>query len=52
MDDLRFLTSFAIEIRYPGIFASSQDAERCWQSAVRVCALFRERLGLESAPES
>ena len=50
MDDLRFLTSFAVEIRYPGIFASRQDAERCWQSALQVRVLFREQLGLESVP--
>jgi HEPN domain-containing protein len=51
VDDLRFLTSFAVEIRYPGIFASRQDAERCWQSAARARALLREHLGLESASE-
>jgi HEPN domain-containing protein len=50
MDELRFLTSFAIEIRYPGTFAASQDAERCWQSALRARALLREQLSLESAP--
>jgi HEPN domain-containing protein len=50
MDDLRFLTSFAVEIRYPGISASRQDAEHCWQSASRARALFREHLGLESGP--
>ena len=27
MDGLRFLTSFAVEIRYPGTFAEPQDAE-------------------------
>jgi HEPN domain-containing protein len=51
MDDLRFLTSFAVEIRYPGTFASRQDAERCWQSAAQARALLREHLGLESTPE-
>ena len=50
MDGLRFLTSFAVEIRYPGIFAARQDAERCWQSALQVRVLFREQLGLESVP--
>ena len=49
LDDLRFLTSFAVEIRYPGIFAARHDAERCWQSASRARALLREHLGLESA---
>jgi len=52
LDDLRFLTSFAVEIRYPGISASRQDAEHCWQSASRARALFREHLGLESVPEA
>ena len=52
LDDLRYLTSFAVEIRYPGIFASEQDAERCWQSASQARALFREHLGLESALEA
>src|SRR5262245_47018027 len=41
LDDLRFLTSFAVEIRYPGISASRQDAEHCWQSASRARALCR-----------
>jgi HEPN domain-containing protein len=48
MDDLRFLTSFAVEIRYPGTFASRQDSEHCWQSASRTRTLFRQHLGLES----
>jgi HEPN domain-containing protein len=52
LDELRFLTSFAVEIRYPGTFASRQDAERCWQSASRVRVLLRKHLGLESAPET
>lgn len=52
LDDLRYLTSFAVEIRYPGISASRQDAEHCWQDASRARALFREHLGLESALEA
>jgi hypothetical protein len=51
LDELRFLTSFAVEIRYPGTFASRQDAERCWQSALRVRVLLRKHLGMDSAPE-
>ena len=35
MDELRLLTSFAVEIRYPGTSAERQDAENCWQTAVR-----------------
>jgi HEPN domain-containing protein len=35
MDELRLLTSFAVEIRYPGTSAERQDAESCWQTAVR-----------------
>ena len=50
LDELRFLTSFAVEVRYPGITAARDDAERCWQSASRARALLREHLGLESAP--
>src|SRR4029453_4329347 len=33
MDELRLLTSFAVEIRYPGTSAERQDAEHCWQTA-------------------
>jgi HEPN domain-containing protein len=47
MDALRFLTSFAVEIRYPGTFAEPQDAEGCWQTALRVRALIRHHLGME-----
>lgn len=47
MDELRFLTSFAVEIRYPGTFAEAQDAEDCWQMAVRARELIRNHLGIE-----
>jgi HEPN domain-containing protein len=47
MDELRFLTSFAVEIRYPGTFAEAQDAEACWQTAVRARELIRHHLGIE-----
>jgi HEPN domain-containing protein len=29
MDDLRFLTSFAVEVRYPGMSPTREDANRC-----------------------
>ena len=48
MDALRFLTSFAVEIRYPGTFAERQDAEDCWQTSVQARALIRRRLGHEA----
>jgi HEPN domain-containing protein len=46
LDGLRFLTSFAVEIRYPGTFAQRQDAERCWQAALQARNLIREKLGV------
>ena len=49
MDSLRWLTSFAVEIRYPGTFAQRQDAERCWQAAVQVRDLIRRSLGIGPA---
>jgi HEPN domain-containing protein len=47
MDELRFLTSYAVEIRYPGTFAEPQDAETCWQTAVRARDLMRHHLEIE-----
>lgn len=44
LDGLRFLTSFAVEIRYPGTFAQRRDAERCWQAALQARNLIREKL--------
>ena len=46
MDGLRFLTSFAVEVRYPGTSARRQDAEKCWQVAVQTRSFIREQLGL------
>ena len=46
MDGLRFLTSFAVEIRYPGVTAQRRDAIRCWEPVVEVRKLIRERLGI------
>ncbi len=47
MDDLRFLTSFAVEIRYPGILASEVDAEYCLHLALRGRNVLRRQFGLE-----
>jgi len=44
LDGLRFLTSFAVEIRYPGAFAQREDAERCWRAALQVRDLVRGTL--------
>ncbi|HUT75851.1 MAG TPA: HEPN domain-containing protein [Armatimonadota bacterium] len=49
MDDLRLLTSFAVEIRYPGVFAQRQDAERCWRAAVRARDVIRRGFGIGPA---
>jgi HEPN domain-containing protein len=46
MDGLRFLTSFAVEIRYPGTSAARRDAERCWQAALQARDLIRGKQGL------
>ncbi len=46
LERLRFLTSFAVEIRYPGTTAQREDAEQCWEAAQQVRALVRSRLGL------
>jgi len=47
MDGLRFLTSFAVEIRYPGTSAEREDAEKCWQAAQQIRSLLRSCLGVE-----
>ena len=46
MDGLRFLTSYAVEIRYPGLFAHREDAQKCWQACLEARDLIRVRLGL------
>jgi HEPN domain-containing protein len=46
MDDLRFLISFAVEIRYPGILASEVDAEHCLHIALRGRDILRRQFGL------
>jgi len=49
MDSLRLLTSFAVEIRYPGTLAQPQDAERCWHAGTQVRDLIRRSLGIGPA---
>lgn len=44
-DDLSFLTSFAVEIRYPGASADRLEAQRCWQASLKVRDLIRGKLG-------
>ncbi len=36
LDDLRFLTSFAVEVRYPGFAAEERDTEECRNIATRL----------------
>ncbi|MGZ8842938.1 MAG: HEPN domain-containing protein [Pyrinomonadaceae bacterium] len=48
IDDLRFLTSFAVEIRYPGITAEMEDAEKCWQIVLRLRELVRSEMKIEA----
>ncbi|HID30502.1 MAG TPA: HEPN domain-containing protein [Desulfobacterales bacterium] len=47
IDGLRFLTSFAVEIRYPGIFASKADADCCLHTALRGRDILRRQFRLE-----
>lgn len=44
--DLRYLTSFAVEVRYPGLSARQTDARQCENIASRVRRLVRASLGL------
>jgi HEPN domain-containing protein len=46
LHDLRFVTSFAVEIRYPGTTALVADASRCLVVAGDVRSLVRSKLGL------
>jgi HEPN domain-containing protein len=46
IEGLRFLTSFAIEIRYPGVFAQREDAQKCWQVGLEARNLLRAGLRL------
>ena len=44
LNPLRFLTSSAVEIRYPGASASCSDAEQCLDAAMRTRHLIRSKL--------
>lgn len=46
MRDLRLLTSYAVEVRYPGMSASRADADQCWRIADQTRYLIRGRMGL------
>lgn len=50
--DVRFLTSFAVEIRYPGVTAEKQDAEKCFQIALRVRQLIRTAFNADTEENS
>ncbi len=41
------LTDMAVEVRYPGAFADSEDAEEAVNAAKRIRAFIRNSLGLE-----
>lgn len=45
-EQLQWLTSFAVEVRYPGSRARKQDAERCFLIAKSLRTLLRGQLGL------
>lgn len=45
-EQLQWLTSFAVEVRYPGSHARKKDAERCFQIARSLRTLMRRRLSL------
>jgi HEPN domain-containing protein len=49
-DGLRFLTSHAVEIRYPGASAQKEGAEKCWQVGLEARRLVRAKLDLEMTP--
>jgi HEPN domain-containing protein len=45
-DALLWLTTFAVEVRYPGVNAGKADAEHCVQIAAALRDSIRGRLGL------
>lgn len=47
-DQLLFLTVFAVEIRYPGVQATPEDAERCLDAAQGARVVCRDLLGLKT----
>ncbi len=44
IEDAIYLTSFAVEIRYPGTFATRADAQVCWRAARAIRKLLRKNL--------
>ena len=46
MHALRYLTAFAVEVRYPGVSAARSDAEQSAQAAHDIRTLVRNKLGL------
>lgn len=45
MDGLAFLTSSAVEVRYPGMFARRDDAQKCLDASQDVRNLVQAKLG-------
>jgi HEPN domain-containing protein len=48
-DDLDLISDYAVEIRYPGVSATLDEANEALEAATRVRAFVRQKLGL---PES
>jgi HEPN domain-containing protein len=46
IEDAIHLTSFAVEIRYPGMFATISDAQTCWNAARTIRKAIRNSLNL------
>ncbi len=45
-EKLQWLTTFGVEVRYPGISANKKDAEQCVLIARALRTLIRKRLGM------
>ncbi len=46
MHDLRYLTTFAVEVRYPGTSAQPGDAQQAAHTAHEIRTLIRSKLGI------
>lgn len=46
MQDLRYLTTFAVRVRYPGMFAQPAHATQALDIARKIRTLIRSKLGL------
>lgn len=46
LHDLRYLTSFAVDVRYPGASTEQGDAEQSTQTAHDIRTLVRSKLGI------